>query len=121
MRERPYSPEILDLAEKFMAGTITPEEQKRLFEWYNQFDDTELTLDSNQAELFNRLSKDMLYDIRQKIRPAGKLRRLARASLAAAALLLLAIGGWYFAIHGRASADIAQATPPTSPKPAGDS
>ena len=117
---------MLALAEKWIAGTITPEEKTRLFEWYDRFDDSELTLEEEQATLFSRLKQEMLRDIRQKIKPAagikpaaeikpaGEIRRIAgvsrlgRVSVAAAALLLLATGGW-LATKTRTTAQLAQA------------
>ena len=117
---------MLALAEKWIAGTITPEEKTRLFEWYDRFDDSELTLEEEQATLFSRLKQEMLQDIRQKIKPAagikpaaeikpaGEIRRIAgvsrlgRVSVAAAALLLLATGGW-LATKTRTTARLAQA------------
>ena len=111
MSEKPYSEEMLALAEKLIAGTITPEERTRLFEWYDRFDDTTLTLGENQAAAFNRLKLDMLRDIRSRIKPAGKVRYIARASVAAAVLLLLTTGAW-LALHTRTNATLANAVPP---------
>ena len=111
MSEKPYSEEMLALAEKLIAGTITPEERTRLFEWYDRFDDTTLTLGENQAAAFNRLKLDMLRDIRSRIKPAGKVRYIARASVAAAVLLLLTSGAW-LALHTRTNATLANAVPP---------
>ncbi|HWB93560.1 MAG TPA: FecR domain-containing protein [Puia sp.] len=124
MRERPYSQEMLELGEKWMAGTITPEEKKRLFDWYDGFDDTELSLDADQAPLFNRLKLEMLQEIRKKIRPStasatsdagtGKVRWMARVSIAAAAIFVLAVGGWFFIIHGKTAISVAEKNPATS-------
>ena len=112
MREKPYSQEMLALAEKWIAGTITPEEKTRLFEWYDRFDDTALTLEEDQAATFGRLKQEMLQDIRQTIKPAAKInpadeikpageirriagvRRLGRISVAAAVILLVGTAGW---------------------------
>ena len=131
MPGRPYSQEMLDLGEKWIAGTITPEEKKRLFEWYDGFDDTELTLDPQDAAVFQRLKLEMLENIRKKIRPVSKfaetgkiaevgdaakvskIRRLARVSMAAAAILLLAIGGWFITTQGKTATPIAQTSPAT--------
>jgi len=112
MREKPYSEEMLALAEKWIAGTITPEERTRLFEWYDRFDDTQATIEEEQAAVFGRLKLEMLQDIRQKQSIAtGRIRRLARVSVAAAVLLLLATGGW-LALHNRTATDLASAAPP---------
>ena len=110
MSERPYSEEMLALAEKWIAGTITPEERTRLFEWYDRFDDTELTLDGSDAAAFGRLKQEMLQDIRHRIKPPAKISRLARVSVAAAALLLLIPGAW-LALHSHTTAQLATVTP----------
>ena len=144
MREKPYSQEMLTLAEKWLAGTLTPEEKTRLFEWYDRFDDTELALDPAQAAAFGELRLEMLRNIRQKLKPPGEvgaakisvakinpekinpekisvakistakistIRRLTRVSAAAAALLLLATGGWLYALHSKTAPQVAQANP----------
>ena len=120
MIERPYSQEMLALAEKWIAGTSTPEEKTRLFEWYDRFDDTELNLEEEQAALFSRLKQEMLRNIRQKIKPAdeikppGEIRRIAsvrrigRISVAAAVILLVGAAGW-LAIQTRTTSQPAQA------------
>ena len=142
MREKPYSQEMLTLAEKWLAGTLTPEEKTRLFEWYDRFDDTELALDPAQAAAFGELRLEMLRNIRQKLKPPGEIgagtigtaknsagtisaaknsagaksgpasiRRLTRVSAAAAALLLLATGGWLYAVHSKTAPQVVQTTP----------
>jgi transmembrane sensor len=101
---------MLALAEKWLAGTITPEEKTRLFEWYDRFDDTELTLEEDQAAAFSRLKQEMLRDIRQRIKPAARIRHLGRLSVAAAVLLLFATAGW-LATQTRTTPQLAQTTP----------
>src|SRR5579871_77457 len=108
MRERPYSPEMLDLAEKWIQGTITPEEKALLFEWYDCFDDTELSVELEQAAALSRMKRDMLQDIRRQIKPTPKVRRPGRLSVAAALLLLLATGGW-LALYTPSPAPLANA------------
>jgi len=101
---------MLALAEKWISGTITPEERTRLFEWYDRFDDAELTIDGSEAAAFGRLKQEMLQDIRHRIKPPAKISRLGRVSVAAAALLLLIPGAW-LALHSRTTAQLATATP----------
>jgi transmembrane sensor len=110
MSERPYSEEMLALAEKWIAGTITPAEKTRLFEWYDRFDDTELTIEGQEATAFGRLKQEMLQDIRHRIKPPARVRRLTRVSVAAAALLLLIPGAW-LVLHSRTATRLAAATP----------
>ena len=121
MSEKPYSEEMLALAEKWTAGTITPEERTRLFEWYDRFDDTELTIGESEAAVFGRLKQEMLQDIRRQIKPAehARIRRLTRVSVAAAALLLLVPGAW-LALHSRTSVQLATTTPAKNTSRAND-
>ena len=99
---------MLALTEKWIAGTITPEERTRLFEWYDRFDDTQAIIAEEQTALFGRLKQEMLEEIRRKIKPPARIRRLARVSVAAAVLLLLATGGW-LALHSRTTVSLAGA------------
>jgi len=107
MTNLPYSEKIRELSQKWMDGTISPEEKIFLFNWYDSFDDTELELDPEQARLFNLMQQDMLNDIRQRLghssatvptddsnTPVRKLRFL-RPAAAAAAIIVLAAGAWY--------------------------
>jgi ferric-dicitrate binding protein FerR (iron transport regulator) len=117
MTEKPYSKEMLEeLGEKWINGTITPEEKALLFEWYDQFDDTELSLDAGQTALFRRLKEEMLRDIRQRIKPPARIRPLTRrVAVAAAVLLLLASGAWFFTSHNK---PVNPVTAAVTPKPA---
>jgi ferric-dicitrate binding protein FerR (iron transport regulator) len=142
----PYSQKILELGEKWMNGTITEEEKTVLFNWYDQFDDSELTLDPKHAGLFRHLKQDMLKDIRQKLgrsgpvgqmpgRPgrvgpmpgrSGRIRQMPttrqKAAMAAAALVLLIAGGWYYSAHKGpdGSPAISAASKTTGPAPGQD-
>ena len=116
MTNLPYSEKIRELSQKWMDGTISPEEKLFLFNWYDSFDDTQLELDPEQARLFNLMQQDMLNDIRQRLGhsapPVRKLRFLRPAAVAAA-MILLAAGGWYFT-RGKAQ----PATAPLAATPA---
>jgi ferric-dicitrate binding protein FerR (iron transport regulator) len=91
---------MLELSEKWMNGTITPEERQRLFEWYDRFDDGELVLDPGQARAFHYLKNAMLEDLRRQMGPDPVVRRMPwRRVAVAAAVLVLAAGGWFFAQH----------------------
>ncbi len=101
MRGQPYSQKILELGEKWINGTITEEEKTVLFNWYDQFDDSELTLTPEFAPLFRDLRQEMLNDIRQKLGQSSRVRQMSgqKAAMIAAALLFLIAGGWYYASH----------------------
>jgi len=106
MKDLPYSQKILDLGEKWMNGTITEDEKVILFNWYDQFDDSELTLDPKFAGLFRNLKQEMLNDIRQKLgQPPPVRHMIGRKAImsAAAALLFLIAGGWYYSSHKSAA------------------
>ncbi len=46
MAQKPFNNYIRDLAQKWLDGTITPEEEKEFASWYNRFDDeAELSID----------------------------------------------------------------------------
>ncbi|WP_431216895.1 FecR family protein [Puia sp. P3] len=99
MTDLPYSEKIRELSQKWMDGTISPEERIFLFNWYDSFDDTQLELDPDQARLFHLLQQDMLSSIRQQLgQSTSPVRKLGflRPAAAAAAIILLAAGGWYF-------------------------
>jgi transmembrane sensor len=114
MTDLPNSEKIHELSQKWIDGTISPEERMFLFNWYDSFDDTQLELDPEQARLFQLLQQDMLSNIRQRLghhsTPVRKLRFL-RPAAAAAALLLIVAGGWYFTRGDGRSTTIAATTP----------
>lgn len=114
MTGEPYSQKILELGEKWMKGTITEEEKKVLFNWYNQFDDSELRLAPEIAPLFRDLKQEMLNDIRQQLGKSARVRQMTKqkAAMIAAALLLLIAGGWYYSSHkDPGNSPIASGTP----------
>jgi len=125
MPKSPYSQEMMELSEKWMNGTITPEERERLFEWYESFDDSELVLDPGQAGVFQQLQKGMPEDIRRAIGPTAVLRTMAwrRVAVAASVLVLLA-GGGYFALRdskpGSAVAGVVHLAPAVDVLPGSD-
>lgn len=118
MKDLPYSQKILDLGEKWMNGTITEDEKIALFNWYDQFDDSELTLDSKFAGLFRNLRQEMLNDIRQKLGQPPPVRQMTGRKVlmvAAAALLFLIAGGWYYSSYkGAAGSSIIATAVPVS-------
>jgi transmembrane sensor len=117
MKDLPYSQKILDLGEKWTNGTITEDEKIVLFNWYDQFDDSELTLDSKFAGMFRDLRQEMLNDIRQKLGQPPPVRQMIgrKALMVAAALLFLIAGAWYYSLHkGPDASRFASTTPKTA-------
>jgi len=79
MADLPYSDKILELAGKWVDGTITASEKKEFIDWYNRFDDRELLLSSEYAPLVGRLEQEMLAGIRQRITAADDVSPPASA------------------------------------------
>ena len=112
-----------ELAEKWMNGTITPEEERVFAEWYNANQDEEVIVSaafaSDEEEHRNRI----LAHIRANMKGSLPGRRSRWLPAVAAAVLLLAGAGALWWGRGR-SADrtpqIADATPATVIKPVTD-
>lgn len=88
----------LDLAEKWLNGTITPEEESEYAEWYNTVDrDAELEIPADRAMDKESHRKEIFKSIRRRQAPAVPLysNRLLRFSSAAAILLVLAGLSWW--------------------------
>lgn len=86
------------LAQKWLAGTITPEEKKEFAEWYNQNQDTDILVPESFG-LDEREHKTRLFaNIQSQIKASRKTKVLPffRPSIAAAVLLLLLGTGAYF-------------------------
>lgn len=109
MTDRPYSREMMELSEKLLNGTITPEERKRLFEWYDGFGDEELVLDPGQARAFQQLKGGMLTELRREMGHEAVVRRMSwrRVAVAAAVLALIAGGGYFVMKDPRAGVSVA--------------
>lgn len=82
---------ILELADQWRKGSISPEEKEIYEQWYNSFDDELLEVQQlpNGDELYNRLN--------QKIHGDAKTIRLwPRIAVSAAALLSITVGVWLY-------------------------
>lgn len=90
--------EVQDLAYKWKNNTITPEEKKKLDEWYQQYPSKKLiwTKDSDEEALKKRLLQNILS---KKGGYAGQFRKkpasIAVYKYAAAALVVVAFGIWF--------------------------
>src|ERR1700679_1679860 len=67
MTDQPYSNRILELADKWIGGSITEPEKQKLFAWYARFDDSELLLAPEYEPVIQALKQEMLAVIRQRI------------------------------------------------------
>jgi transmembrane sensor len=113
MSDQPYSYKILELADKWISGSITEPEKQELFAWYARFDDQELLLAPEYEPVIQALKQEMLAVIRQRIAadsspPAreepgsgARIHRIQWGRVAAAAVLIgaIATGTIFFAGH----------------------
>jgi ferric-dicitrate binding protein FerR (iron transport regulator) len=108
MTDQPYSNRILELADKWISGSITEPEKQELFAWYARFDDQELLLAPEYEPVIQVLKQEMLAVIRQRIAadtsPPAKQEprrtgRIAWLRVAAAAVFIgaVATGTIFFA------------------------
>ena len=79
----------LELAEKWLNGTITPEEEKEFADWYNAGQDETVFLPAAFAPGREALRERILQNIRQR-RQTKTVRRPVYWRVAAAAAILLA-------------------------------
>lgn len=93
MNNNSFNPE--ELAHKWLAGTLTPEEKLRFEEWYANFNDEELLLSDHKYTSHDQIKANMLNQINQQIdeeqSPKVKIVTLWR-NIASAAAVILIIG-----------------------------
>ncbi|MDN3547264.1 FecR family protein [Mucilaginibacter aquaedulcis] len=94
MNNKSFNPQ--ELAHKWLAGTLTPDEKLRFEEWYADFNDEELLITNSHYNSTEEMGNSILSKLNAKIdeqQPAStaKIFPLWR-SLAAAAVVILAIG-----------------------------
>ena len=93
-----------DLAEKWLAGTITPEEQAIFDKWYESYSDELPTVEAFSREQFRDL---MLRQIKSgtsnpKNKKSGLVIKLSWLVAAVAASILMVFGlNWYFSQHNK--------------------
>ncbi len=90
---------MIKLAEKWLNGTITPEEKNEFDRWYNSFDDTVYETDSSKGEiqLRERIKKQIFSQAHITHPDKQPIRSLYYwLGLAAALLLFAAAGAWFF-------------------------
>lgn len=83
---------LLDLLDKYLAGTLTAEEQKEFTAWY-------AGPASEQPDLSEEYKDSLFSSIKQEIRSRRKIHTLKKWWVpAAAACLLIALGVWFLRI-----------------------
>jgi len=88
---------IDDLIAKLKAGTLTDEELADLTDWYNSFDDTQITLPTTGEDTVEELKARMYQRLMKQIKPgshATRTRTMRWLPYTAAAILAVA-GMWY--------------------------
>jgi len=112
-----------ELAEKWMNGTITPEEERVFAEWYNANRDEEVIVPSTFASDEQEHRDRILAHIRSGMNGSLPRRRSRWLPAVAAAVLLLAGAGslwWGLGRSGDRAPQIAEATPATVIRPVTD-
>lgn len=90
---------IIHLIEKYLEGTITPDEEARLMAWYQDHNEADIEWLSDNADEEEQVRLRMLTHLQQQIstptaKPAAK-RRWIYISAAASILLLLGLTGYF--------------------------
>ncbi|HEX9509764.1 MAG TPA: FecR domain-containing protein [Puia sp.] len=102
MSNLPYSQKMLELAEKWLNGSITDPQKKEFIDWYNHFNDEELLLPPEYQPVIKQLEEEMLVSIRERIAldasPPARIKWF-RVSAAAALITVLATGAWFFILR----------------------
>lgn len=82
----------LELAEKLMKGTITPEEKKELYDWYNDGFDSEVRLDASLEGDRENMERRIFSRIKQKAWAIRRTNTLKISRYAVAAVSIIVIG-----------------------------
>lgn len=99
---------IRELAERWMRGDLNAEEEAYLREWYNAFDDTEVTLKDvnyrHAEELKSHIYQKLMYRIKQDGKPKHTYKKTILIS-SGVILSLIAIFIWIFPIKNSPISD----------------
>lgn len=115
----------LELAEKWMLGTITDKEKQELSDWYNEGFDNEVKLDRNLEGDRAELEQRIFSRIRQQTWPSAntKIKTISRYAVAAVAVILIAFAIVFFRYQSHEQVKLIAETPqpndiaaPTSPR-----
>lgn len=103
MKEGAITDQMMELAEKWLNGTITEQEKAEFIHWYNQFNDESAIVSVNPAVLQRNMLKDILARVHAEKRQQPPMitrpvRQWMRYAAIAAGLFLVSATG-YFLFH----------------------
>ena len=85
---------LKDLIQRYLKGNATPEEASALHEWYNSFDDSEVSLPMEPSEDRDLLEQRLLNRLRPVMPPEPvKTFRYRRYLVAASVVILIGVAG----------------------------
>ncbi|MGO4288398.1 FecR family protein [Chitinophaga sp. RAB17] len=86
---------LKDLIQRYLKGNATPEEAGALHEWYDSFDDSEVSLPMEPGEDRQLLEQRLLNRLRPVMQPEERVKplRYRRYLVAASVIILLGVAG----------------------------
>lgn len=95
---------ILVLIKKYQNGQASPEELRILNEWYHSFDDTEVKLETDSADLEHQIKEALQMRLQETLQQTAVIlpvtrKRKWRITAAAAALLLIILSAVFWFIN----------------------
>jgi ferric-dicitrate binding protein FerR (iron transport regulator) len=113
MKEGDISDRIMELAEKWLDGSITEQEKAEFSHWYNQFNDELATVPVSPAVLQRDMLKDILAKVhaekQQPLIVTRPVRQWMRYAAVAAGLFLISSAG-YFLLHKKGTGHLTPLT-----------
>lgn len=86
---------LKDLIQRYLKGNTTPEEASALHEWYDSFDDSEVSLPMEPGEDRQLLEQRLLNRLRPVMQPEERVKplRYRRYLVAASVIILIGVAG----------------------------
>jgi ferric-dicitrate binding protein FerR (iron transport regulator) len=109
MKEGAITDRMMELAEKWLDGSITEQEKAEFSDWYNQFNDESATVPVNPAVLQREMLKAILARVhaaKQQQPPMVTRSKQWMRYAAVAAGLLLASATGYFLLHKKGTGPV---------------
>lgn len=121
MGDKPYSQQMLTLADKWMQGTITEEEKKIFVEWYNAFDDRSLSYDLStppalKEEIYNAIQQKINVDTPATTGRVGNWRHTWQIAAAVITIAFITIAIVLFNKQPNVQQNVTSAIKPTPVK-----